>query len=82
MVLYRAKGCEKCQFAGYHGRRGIFELLVMTEELKQFTNAGPNGNNSEGIIRSAVMKSLRDGGLDLVKEGITTVEEVFRTTVE
>jgi general secretion pathway protein E len=78
MVLYRVKGCQKCQFSGYHGRKGIFELLVMNDELKQIIQSGSN----EAIKGSWVPKTLRDSGLELVKEGLTTVEEVYRTTVE
>lgn len=82
IILYRSKGCERCQFSGYRGRKGIFELLMMTENLKQFIHSGDQSRNTDDMKATAVSKTLRESGLDLVKEGITTVEEVFRTTVE
>ncbi|OGR97164.1 MAG: hypothetical protein A2902_03510 [Elusimicrobia bacterium RIFCSPLOWO2_01_FULL_64_13] len=81
-ALYRAKGCEKCHFTGYHGRMGIFELLVMTEDLKQLIHSKSSLDGSEDAVCRAVLKTLRESGLDLVRQGVTTVEEVFRTTAE
>jgi type II secretory ATPase GspE/PulE/Tfp pilus assembly ATPase PilB-like protein len=82
LMLYRAKGCDKCQFMGYRGRRGIYELLVITDELKTIINSGINSEILKQNPQINKMKSLRDSGFDLVAQGITTIEEIFRVTVE
>ncbi len=82
VVLYRAVGCPHCRETGYQGRRAIFEIFAVTEEMRQLLLA----NRSTGELRVAArkhgMRSLREDGLRLVREGITSVEEVVRVTAE
>ncbi|HBB68039.1 MAG: hypothetical protein A2X28_01355 [Elusimicrobia bacterium GWA2_56_46] len=80
-VFYRAKGCPRCQGTGYLGRHGIFELLVMSDELKQLIHDGQNLEGIRKILASQGLKSLRESGMELVFKGLTTVEEVSRVVV-
>jgi general secretion pathway protein E/type IV pilus assembly protein PilB len=78
--VYRAVGCRECRNTGYHGRRGIFEWMDMTNEIQQMILK----NCSSGEIREAAMRSgmrtLSDDGWRLVRDGVTTPEEVLRVT--
>ncbi len=76
--VYRAKGCEKCGFNGYTGRIGIFELMIVDEDLRELTF---NGASHLEIRRQALlsgMSSLRADGARKVIEGKTSIEEVLR----
>ncbi len=80
--LYRGRGCTKCRKTGYHGRTGIFEIILMTRKIRAlvFDNA-----NEDTIRQQALedgMVTLRESGLRKVVAGITTIEEVTRSTVE
>jgi len=81
-VFYRAKGCPRCQGTGYLGRHGIFELLVMSDELKQLIHTGQNLEGIRKILAAQGLKSLRESGMELVFKGLTTVEEVARVVVD
>ena len=79
-ALYHGKGCSACSGTGYRGRKGIFEIMPITDELR----AHVTENASARVIRHTAidqgMKSLREDGWRLVKAGLTTVEEVLRVT--
>ncbi|OGR50398.1 MAG: hypothetical protein A2X33_07115 [Elusimicrobia bacterium GWA2_51_34] len=81
-VFYRAKGCPHCQGTGYLGRHGVFELLVMSDELKQLIHDGQNLEGIRKILAAQGLKSLRESGMELVFKGLTTVEEVSRVVVD
>ena len=78
--LYRAVGCPECNQKGYSGRTGIYELLVVTEELRAVVTGGADA----GVIkRHAIgegMLTLRDDGLQKAIAGLTTLDEVLRVT--
>ncbi|MFQ5646981.1 MAG: type II secretion system ATPase GspE [bacterium] len=78
--VYRGKGCEKCNQTGYKGRNGIYELLVISEGIRQMILK----RTSASIIRRRCielgMKTLREDGWNKVRDGITTIEEVLRVT--
>jgi type II secretory ATPase GspE/PulE/Tfp pilus assembly ATPase PilB-like protein len=80
--LWRGRGCRHCQGTGYRGRQGVFELMPVTEEVRSMTLE----RASTGMIRKVAvqqgMRSLRQDGWRLVREGRTTVEEVLRVTKE
>jgi type IV pilus assembly protein PilB len=81
MAFYRKKGCPRCNQTGYKGRIGIFQLLVMTEDLAAL--AARKGSREE-IERAAIdsgMKTLWDDGLAKVAGGLTSIEELARVTV-
>ena len=80
--LYRPKGCAKCAGTGYHGRSGIYELLIVDERIQNLILKGVDAN----VIRRAAvergMTTLRDDGAEKVLRGITSLEEVARVTQE
>mgnify|MGYP000923705159 CR=1 FL=1 len=79
-ILYHGIGCEKCNFIGYKGQTGLFELLIASEEIE---NLIMNRASSSAIKKQAIkegMTTLRKDGLQKVSEGITTISEVLRVT--
>jgi len=79
-VFYHGAGCPKCRSSGYSGRIGIYELLVMTDEIRDKISASASINELRAIARAHGMVSLHQDGMAKVKAGLTTVEEVFRVT--
>ena len=79
-AIYRAVGCRECRNTGYHGRRGIFEWMDASQEIRRLILK----NASSGEIREAAtrrgFRALSDDGWRLVREGVTTPEEVMRVT--
>ncbi|HVH66644.1 MAG TPA: GspE/PulE family protein [Gemmatimonadales bacterium] len=80
MALERGRGCGACRSTGYRGRTGLFELLVVTDEIKQALLRAPNAGALREIAQSQGMTTLRQDGWRKVQAGITTVEEVLRVT--
>ncbi len=77
-----AVGCEKCAMTGYRGRRGIFELLQVTEPIESMIiNRRPAGEIKLKAIEQGML-TLREDGWAKVFKGMTTVEEIFRVTEE
>ena len=79
-VLYKPKGCARCRNLGYAGRIGIYELLVPDDNLVERISQGAALNEIRELSRTAGLKTLRQDGVDKVKSGITTLEEVYRAT--
>ncbi len=78
--LFRAKGCTRCRNLGYTGRIGIYELLIVDDEiLERISQAAPL-NELRELSKKVGMKPLRADGMEKVKAGITTLEEVYRVT--
>ncbi len=80
--FYRGRGCEECRFTGYKGRTGIYEILVMHDNLRPLVIERTSSNAIKVAACANGMKTLRDDGWVKVKAGITTVEEVGRVTQE
>ncbi|MEX2606583.1 MAG: ATPase, T2SS/T4P/T4SS family [Kiritimatiellia bacterium] len=80
--LCKAAGCDACRNTGYRGRTGIYEILPVTEEIRQhIIGRDPASRIKHTAIRQG-MTTLRDDGWDKVIRGITSVEEVLRVTEE
>ncbi len=79
--FYAAGGCEKCGGSGYRGRLGLYELMVMTGEIKQMILHRPSATEIGLAAERAGMTRLREDGLLKAAEGLTTIEEVLRTVV-
>jgi type IV pilus assembly protein PilB len=79
-TLYRPKGCSRCRNLGYVGRIGIYELFVPDDAMVDRISQGANLNEVRQMARDGGMKSLRVDGMEKVKAGITTLEEVYRAT--
>jgi general secretion pathway protein E len=79
--LFRSRGCPECLNTGYQGRIGIFELMVMTEDLKNFILTTSDSNQiRRHALANSDMLTLRQDGLQKVMAGLTTIEEIFRVT--
>jgi type IV pilus assembly protein PilB len=78
MVLYRKVGCPRCNRTGYRGRIGIFQLLVMNDELEKLASAGAGRDEIEREAMANGMRSLWDDGIAKVSAGLTSLEELAR----
>jgi type IV pilus assembly protein PilB len=78
----KGKGCERCNGTGYKGRVGLYEVMEVTEELRELILVGASGLELRRKAVDEGMITLRNSGLRKVKEGVTTVEEVVRETVK
>jgi general secretion pathway protein E len=78
--LYRGAGCEKCNDKGYFGRTGIFELLVIDNEIRPMITDKVDSQSIKNYAISRGMKTLRQDGIEKVIDGVTTLEEVLRVT--
>lgn len=80
--IYRGTGCNDCKDTGYRGRLGIYELFVITEEIRSLIvqKIGSHVLRQKAIEDGMI--TLREDGWDKVRQGITTVEEVLRVTQE
>jgi type IV pilus assembly protein PilB len=74
------KGCDKCRKIGYRGRVGAYELLGVSEELRDIIARNPNVAEFRGMCLERGMVSLRSDGMRKVARGLTTVTEVLRVT--
>lgn len=79
-ILYRGTGCEKCKGKGYLGRTGIFELLVIDNEIRPMITDRIDSQSIKNVAVSRGMKTLRQDGIEKANKGITTLEEVLRVT--
>lgn len=79
--FYRGKGCDACNNTGYKGRVGLFELLIMNDDLRDMVMKNASRDELRDAARGFGMVALRDAGMDAAYEGRTTLEEVVRETV-
>jgi general secretion pathway protein E len=79
-TVYRAKGCPACLSTGYKGRAGIYELLVVGDDIRQMVIRGDNAVQIRHAAQKEGMLSLRDDGVRQVLEGLTSLDEVMRVT--
>jgi len=79
-VIKRGTGCERCGGTGYRGRVGLYELLLMSDEIRHLITSGADANviRQQGV--SEGMKTLREDALEKLRSGMTTPEEVVRVT--
>ncbi len=78
--LWRGRGCRECRQTGYAGRRAIFELLVMDDELREMVVQRKSAAQMLPVARRNGLRLLREDGWRLVRRGLTTPEEVLRAT--
>ena len=79
--LFRGKGCDKCNRTGYKGRLGIYELMLMNDEMRDMIIRNCSTEELRNAARKFGMVTLRDAGMDSVYAGLTTAEEVIRETI-
>ena len=80
--LWNSKGCDKCSRRGTTGRIGIFEVLLMTRELKEIVYSEPNDIKIEEEARRQGMVTLRQDGIMKALQGIISIDEVLRVVEE
>jgi len=82
LKFYKGKGCDDCNHKGYSGRIGIYEIMPVTEKLREVIIQRPT---TEQLFKEAVadgMITMMRDGMDKVSSGLTTIEEVFRVAKE
>jgi type IV pilus assembly protein PilB len=82
VVPNKGKGCEKCNNTGYKGRVGLYEVMEVTEDLRELILVGASALELRRKAVDEGMITLRHSGLRKVKEGVTTIDEVVRETVK
>jgi type IV pilus assembly protein PilB len=82
VVPNKGKGCEKCNNTGFKGRVGLYEVMEVTEELRELILVGASALELRRKAVEEGMITLRNSGLRKVKEGVTTIDEVVRETVK
>jgi len=78
VVFYRGRGCEQCKHTGYRGRNGMFEFMLLTEEIQDLIVKRAPLSEVRNAALASGMKTLKMDGFQKVLEGLTTVEEVMR----
>jgi type II secretory ATPase GspE/PulE/Tfp pilus assembly ATPase PilB-like protein len=74
-------GCERCSGTGYAGRIGVYEIMLVDEQVRRLILRGASVDEIDAAARNAGMIPLREDGLAKAAQGITTVEEVLLTVL-
>jgi type IV pilus assembly protein PilB len=77
---FKGKGCMACSETGYKGRVALYEVMVITEQIKDAVLQGGSAAELRELARANGMKTLREAGLQKIREGATTIQEVMRVT--
>src|SRR5262245_2392313 len=80
-TFYKAEGCDQCNHTGKKGRVGVFELLIMTDELKRAVARGAQTDEIRALAVASGMKTLKDYAMILLSQGLTSVDEVLMNLV-
>jgi type IV pilus assembly protein PilB len=79
--FFYGRGCDRCNNSGHKGRMGLFELIIMNDELRDMISAGASTDQLRVSCRKQGMQTLREAGLRAIFNGHSTIEEVVRETV-
>jgi len=79
--IYEPEGCAKCNGSGYKGRVGLFELMEVTEEVGKIITAAAPEDQLRKVAMKEGMLTLRDSGLEKIRQGVTSIEEVAKRTI-
>ncbi|MGA2066908.1 MAG: ATPase, T2SS/T4P/T4SS family [Thermoguttaceae bacterium] len=79
--FYRGRGCAACNNTGFKGRSGLFELLVISDQVRELINRSASTEQIRDLALQTGMRSLRVAGLEKVFTGVTSIDEVIRETV-
>ncbi|HEX2464533.1 MAG TPA: type IV-A pilus assembly ATPase PilB [Thermoanaerobaculia bacterium] len=82
LILYKGGGCERCSHTGYKGRVALYEVMVVGEEIRDLVLSGGSAFEIRQRALEAGMMSLRMSGLEKIRMGVTTLEEVLRETLD
>jgi len=80
-LIYRAKGCDKCNHFGYRGRTCISEVFYVNDDMRKYIVPGVNAQQLKELGRQQGMLTLFDSGIKKVKEGVTSLDEALSATV-
>ena len=80
--FYKGEGCQSCHGSGYKGRMGIFEIMVMDDDIRDMVMTGASTAQIRDLARKRGMKTLRESGLRGIYDGQTTIDEVVRETID
>ena len=80
--VYRGKGCKTCNNTGYHGRTGIFEILMVNDELREAIMSNKNADELRDIAIKSGMRTMLEDGIDKVILGHTSLQELLRVVQE
>jgi len=79
--LFQGRGCDKCNGTGYKGRVALFEVMDMSEDIRELVLSGATAVELRRKAIEEGMITLRESGLQKIREGVTTIEEVVRESV-
>ncbi|HKH11015.1 MAG TPA: ATPase, T2SS/T4P/T4SS family [Rubrobacter sp.] len=79
--FHETVGCDRCSGTGYRGRIGIYEMMILTDEIRELVLRRASSDEMGRVAEASGMVRLREAGLRKAAQGITTVEEVLRTVV-
>jgi type IV pilus assembly protein PilB len=80
LSCYQGKGCMECNDTGYRGRVALYEVMLITEDIKDAILQGASVNEMKELGRKHGMKTLREAGLQKIREGMTTIPEIMRVS--
>jgi type IV pilus assembly protein PilB len=79
--FFYGAGCDKCNNLGFKGRSGIYELITMTDEIRDMVSSGSSTDQLRAALRKNGARGLREAGLTALTAGVTTIDEIVRETV-
>ena len=79
--FYYGRGCQRCNNTGYKGRCGIYELMDVNDDIRDMITNDANVDEMRNLARAQGMTTLREAGLKMIFDGVTTIDEVVRETV-
>jgi len=80
LTSYRGKGCIACSDTGYRGRIALYEVMLLNDEIREVILSGASPADLRELGRKHGMKTLRESGLQKIREGVTSLDEVVRVT--
>jgi type IV pilus assembly protein PilB len=78
VAAFEHAGCVRCGGTGFHGRLGLYEVMTISPEIRRLVLEKSDGNSIRAVALEQGMRSLRVDGLDKVREGVTSVDELVR----
>jgi type II secretory ATPase GspE/PulE/Tfp pilus assembly ATPase PilB-like protein len=76
--MYKGKGCPTCNHSGYHGRTSVFEYIRITEEMRELILSHPSSQDIWKLARTQGAVALFDDGMEKVRSGVITIDELLR----
>jgi type IV pilus assembly protein PilB len=80
MEAYRPKGCKRCSFSGYKGRVGLYEAMTVSKEIRELAIDRASADRIAAVAIQQGMRTLQEDGIDKVRMGLTSIQEVARIT--